>query len=517
MLIYRQEESFESYLFMAINQLKAGAFLSYISIGLNNIVGLLYTPYMLRMLGQNEYGLYSLVASVVAYLTVLDLGFANAIVRYTAKFRAEGKVREQYEMFGMFLILYSCIGVIAFLIGLGIYFNIDRLFETSMTTEDLGKIQTMMLLMCFNLAFTFPMSIWGAIIIAYENFVFQKLVNIVRIVLNPLVMVMLLSMGYKAIAMVVVITLFNVLTLSVNAWYCFYRINIKVCFGHFHWGFLREISTYSLWIFLDAIVSQFYSNVGQIVLGIYRGASAVAIYALAIQLKSLFTSFSTALNSVLLPKVTQLATREGTDQDISDLFIRVSRLQYFVISFILVGFIIFGKEFIILWGGEGYVQTYYITLIIMIPFSFDLISNVGITVLQAKNRLKYRSAPMFLGSLIGLMLTFPFTRYFGIYGCACAISISIFVSNVLASNYAFYKYGKIDIVKYWKTIFFMLWIPVIVVALGYYLKSYICINSIKKLLLGIFLFSLAYLPLVFLINMNREEKEKILSVIKNRI
>lgn len=182
---------------MAINQLKAGAFLSYVSIGLNNIVGLLYTPYMLRMLGQNEYGLYSLVASVVAYLTVLDLGFANAIIRYTAKFRAEGKVREQYEMFGMFLILYSCIGVIAFLFGLGVYFNVDRLFDTSMTVEDLGKIKTMMLLMCFNLGFTFPMSIWGAIITAYENFVFQKLVNIFRIVLNPLVMVVLLSMGYK--------------------------------------------------------------------------------------------------------------------------------------------------------------------------------------------------------------------------------------------------------------------------------------------------------------------------------
>ena len=60
---------------MAINQLKAGAFLSYVSIGLNNIVGLLYTPFMLRMMGQSEYGLYSLVASVVAYLTVLDLGF----------------------------------------------------------------------------------------------------------------------------------------------------------------------------------------------------------------------------------------------------------------------------------------------------------------------------------------------------------------------------------------------------------------------------------------------------------
>ena len=170
---------------MPINQLKAGAILSYVSIGLNNIVGLLYTPFMLRMLGQNEYGLYSLVASVVSYLTVLDLGFANAIVRYTAKFRAEGKIREQYELFGMFLILYTGIGIIAFLLGLGIYFNVDRLFDAAMTTEDLEKIRVMMLLMCFNLAFTFPMSIWGAIITAYENFVFQKLVNIARIVLNP--------------------------------------------------------------------------------------------------------------------------------------------------------------------------------------------------------------------------------------------------------------------------------------------------------------------------------------------
>lgn len=88
---------------MPINQLKAGAVLSYVAIGLNNIVGLLYTPYMLRMLGQNEYGLYSLVASVVAYLTVLDLGFANAIVRYTAKFGRRIKYKSNMRCLGCFL------------------------------------------------------------------------------------------------------------------------------------------------------------------------------------------------------------------------------------------------------------------------------------------------------------------------------------------------------------------------------------------------------------------------------
>jgi len=502
---------------MAINQLKAGAFLSYVSIGLNNIVGLLYTPYMLRMLGQNEYGLYSLVASVVAYLTVLDLGFANAIIRYTAKFRAEGKVREQYEMFGMFLILYSCIGVIAFLFGLGVYFNVDRLFDTSMTVEDLGKIKTMMLLMCFNLGFTFPMSIWGAIITAYENFVFQKLVNIFRIVLNPLVMVVLLSMGYKAIAMVVVITLFNLLTLSVNAWYCFYRIRVKVCFGHFHWGFLREISIYSLWIFLDAIVSRFYSSVGQIVLGVYRGASAVAIYALAIQLKSLFTSFSTALNSVLLPKVTALVTKGGSDKEISDLFIRVGRLQYFVISFILLVFIIFGKEFVTIWGGANYTQTYYISLIILIPFSFDLISNVGIVILQAKNKLKYRSIPMLVGSLIGLILTVPFTQYFGVYGCAWSISLSILVSNVFASNVVFYNIARIDIIRYWKEIARMSWLPVLVIIIYFCLKAYVDISSIGDFCVGVLLLFVVYQSVNIMVNMNCDEKAVMASILKKCI
>lgn len=203
-----------------MNQLKVGAILSYLLIILNNIIGLLYTPFMLRMMGPNEYGLYSLAASVVAYLTVLDLGFANSIIRYTAKFRVENKQKEQDEMFGMFFILYCCVSLLTLIAGICIYFHVDSLFGEKMTIADMDKIRIMILLMIFNLAFTFPMSIWGSIITAYEKFVFQKLINIVRVILNPLVMVMLLLMGYKAIAMVVVITLFNIITLCINTWYC---------------------------------------------------------------------------------------------------------------------------------------------------------------------------------------------------------------------------------------------------------------------------------------------------------
>ncbi|MEI6060288.1 MAG: oligosaccharide flippase family protein, partial [Bacteroidota bacterium] len=136
---------------MKVNQLKAGAVLSYVILGLSNVVGLLYTPYMLRMMGQSEFGLYSLVGSVVAYLTILDLGFGNAIIRYTAKFRAEGKTDEQYSMFGMFIVLYSFIALLALAAGLALYFNVEAIFGNAMSADELGKARILMLLMVFNL------------------------------------------------------------------------------------------------------------------------------------------------------------------------------------------------------------------------------------------------------------------------------------------------------------------------------------------------------------------------------
>ena len=203
-----------------MNQLKAGAALNYAVIILNTLVGLLYTPYMLRMMGQSEYGLYALVASVISYLTILDLGLGNAVVRYTAKFRAEGKLTEQYEMFGMFFILYLVIGAIALAAGSVLYCNVDTIFGDTMTALELDKARIMMLLLVFNLAFTFPMSVFGSIINAYERFIFPRVLNIIRIVLNTAVMICLLHMGYKAIAMVVVQTTFNVSTLILNYIYC---------------------------------------------------------------------------------------------------------------------------------------------------------------------------------------------------------------------------------------------------------------------------------------------------------
>ena len=499
-----------------MNQLKAGAALNYVSICLNMVVGLIYTPYMLRMLGQSEYGLYSLAASIIAYLTVLDLGFGNAIVRYTAKFRAEGKQREQEEMFGMFFILYIGIGIIAMVVGSVLSLNVEHLFSRSMTENEVERTRIMLWLMTFNLAITFPMSIWGSIMTAYERFVFQRLVSIIRSVLNPVVMVLLLVIGYKAVAMVVVTTLFNVATLLINWWYCKYKLDIKIRFAKFKWSFLKEVSVYSFWIFLNAIMDRIYWSTGQFILGIYRGAVAIAVYAVSIQLQGMYMMFSTAVSSVFLPKVTAMVAKGNNEKEISKLFIRTGRLQYIVMAFILSAFIVFGKSFIYLWAGEGYEDVYYLCLMFFIPLTVPLIQNLGITILQARNQMKFRSLLYIYIAFASLILSIILAKPFGAYGCAFATAFALLLGQVIIMNVYYQRGQHLDIVRFWKEIGKMSIVPIIFIIVGLFITNsslFTSVSIVKFVGTGL-LFTIAYCTAFWLFSMCKEEKNLFLMPIE---
>lgn len=496
-----------------MNQLKAGAILNYVIIILSTLVGLLYTPYMLRTMGQSEYGLYSLVASVISYLTILDLGFGNAIVRYTSKYRAEGKMKEQNEMFGMFLILYFCISVVALIAGIILFLNVDAMFGDTMTVSELGKARIMMLILIFNLAITFPMSIFGSIMTAYERFVFPKVISIVRIVLNTAIMIALLTMGYRAIAMVIVHTIFNIITLLINYIYCKKKLCIQIRFGKFKWGFLKEVAIYSFWIFLNVIMDKIYWSTGQFVLGIVSGTVAISVFAVAILLQGMYMQFSTAISSVFLPKVTGMVTINSSYEQISDLFIRTGRIQNIVMSLVLCGFIIFGRQFIELWAGTGYEDAYPITLLFFVSLYIPLIQNLGITILQARNQMKFRSF-LYVGiAILALALQFIFARIWGGIGCAAAIAGALFLGQGLIMNIYYQKVQKLDIVKFWCEILKMDIIPILLTIASVILLSNFSLDSWLKLMAAIGVFLLVYLPLFFFISMNERERDLLLPML----
>ena len=499
---------------MANNQLKAGAFLNYIILGLNALVGIAYTPFMLRMMGKSEYGLYALAASVIAYLSMLDLGFGNAVIRYTAKFRAEGKEEEQYSMFGMFTVLYSVIGIVALLAGCILYFNLESLFGQTLTPMELERSKTIVLLMACNLALTFPLSIYGAIITAYEDFIFLRVVQILRILLNTGVMIVLLTHGYRAVAMVVVQTIFNISTLLLNAFYCRHHIKIKIIFGKIDKQLLKEIAIYSFWIFLNAIMDRIYWSTGQFVLGAVVGTAAVAVFAVAIQLQGMYMMFSTAIVGVFLPRVTAMVTKSNNSKELSSLFIRTGRIQYVVMAYILSGFIIFGRQFIHFWAGAGYDDAYVITLLFFIPLTVPLIQNLGITILQARNQMRFRSEVYVVIALVSLCFQIPLAKYYGGIGCAAAIAGALTLGQILVMNVYYHKKQGLDILGFWKEISKMSLVPICICLLSLLVSVYFPIDNLLKLIFGVVCFSIIYIPLFIKFSMNNYERNLMFSPLK---
>ncbi len=489
------------------NQIKIGSILSYVVIILNILVGLIYTPIMLRIMGQSEYGTYSLISSIIGYLTILDLGFGNAIIIYTSRYRVKNQYEEQAKLNGMFLIIYSIIGIVAGILGTILYANIDNMFANTMTTLELQKAKIMTIILIINLIFTFPLSIFGSIITAYEKFIFSKVVNILRIILMPCIMLPLLYMGYRSVAMTVVATVLNISFLIINLIYCLRVIKINFTFGKFDTKLLKEIFGYSFFIFLAIIVDKINLNIDQFILGSVVGTIEVAIYTVAAQIQTIYISLSTAINGVLLPKITMLVENKESDEKISDIFIQTGRLQYIIMALITTGFIIFGHEFIRIWAGEGYDKSYWTELILMIPAIVPLIQNVGINILQAKNMHKFRTVVYFFIAIANLFISIPLAKRFGSVGSAIGTSIACLLGQWIIMNIYYYKKANIDIPRFWKNIFKMS-IPIIIIFIPTLLINNMHMSS-NLIVVGlkILLYTIIYSILLWFFALNDYEKD----------
>ena len=443
------------------NERKRGAILSYLSIILSTVVQLVYTPLLIRMLGQSEYGLYSLVSSVIGYLTVLDLGFGNAIVVFTAKYRANKEYAKEKKLHGMFLVIFCIIGLIAGLLGLLLYFNVPLLFGKIMTDIELHKAKIMMLILSFNLAVTFPFSIYSSIITAYEKFTFQKVMSILNTLLKPVLMIPLLFLGYKSITMTVVITVVNIIVLLSNYFYCKKKLGVNIKFMGFDKKIFKTIFNYSFFIFLGVIVDKVNWSVDQFVLGAVSGTIAVSLYSVASQINTLFVNLSSAMSGVLLPKMSKMIAKKASDKEMTNEFIKVGRIQYLIIFLMASGFILFGKEFIMAWAGKDFVISYYIAVILILPLCVPLIQNLGISIMQAKNMHKFRSILLALIAVANIFISIPLAKAYGGIGSAIGTSLSLIIGNIIILNIYYHKKVGINVIEFWKSIIKMT-IPMII-------------------------------------------------------
>ena len=488
-------------------QRKMGAVLSYFSIAVNTVIQLLYTPLLVRMLGQSDYGLFSLVSSIIGYLTVLDLGFGNAIIVYTAKYRTQERFDELRKLHGMFKVVFYVIGVFSGLLGLVLYFNVESFFVKSMTDVEVQKMKIMMLILTFNLVVTFSFSLYNSIISAYEKFIYQKALAILNSILKPILMIPLLFLGFKSIALCVVITLVNIVVLISNYIYCRYNLKLEVRYQGFDFKLFKKIFGYSVWIFLAVIVDKVNWSVDNFILGAVSGTVAVSIYSIAATLNQLFINLSTAISGVLLPKMSKMIANNASSNQLTDEMIKVGRIQNYVIFLMCSGLILFGKQFINLWVGDGFEESYYVALLLIVPVCFPLIQNIGLSIMQAMNKYKFKSVSTSIMAVFNVIISVILAKKLGAIGAAIGSSIALVVCNIFIINIYYYKELKLDVIRFWRDIFKQVvpfTIPIILILL---VMRILVLNSWISLIIYGCIYTLMYICVSYLCSMNKYEKD----------
>lgn len=496
-----------------MNQRKIGVIFSYLTLAFNIIIGLIYTPFMILKLGDGQYGIFALANSLISFVTLLDLGFGQTLVRYISRTRVTGDKKEEHRLNGFFLKLYLIISVIALIIGIGIVILYPQLATKTFTGEEIRLFRIVFLILLINVSISFPMSVFSATLNAYEKFFVLKLANFVMNVFKYLVLFLLLVFGYKLVAIAVVILISSLIMQCIYGVYSVRKIGIKFDFSKMETSLTREILHFSFFIFLNLIIDFLYSNTDKLILGAVVGTVSVSVYSIGIYFSQYFTELSCAMSGVFLPKIMELYQKDDR-KGISDLFNKVGRLQMALLFLVLGGYVCLGREFINLWVGSTYKDSYLIGIIIMLPSIVPLTQNIGITIIRAMNIHKYRSYMYIVIAIINVAISIPLAMKYGGIGSAIGTSIATFLGQIFFMNWFYARKVQVDIREYWNNFvrFCLMTVFVMAVVLG--IKILIPVNSWSLFLLMIFLFSFIYVVIYWLMVANKYEKELLLNMLR---
>ena len=178
---------------------KTGVLLSYILMIFEVLSTLLLTPFIIRTLGQAEYGVYKLAAAINAYLLLLDLGVGNAVTRYIAKYRVNKQKDQERKFLGVALLFYILIAIIAVLLGVVIVIIFPKAFAKGLSETEIVLGQRLLSITMINSAFVLGTTAYNNVIIAYERFDISKGASIIQVVFRMLLTYIALKMGAGSI------------------------------------------------------------------------------------------------------------------------------------------------------------------------------------------------------------------------------------------------------------------------------------------------------------------------------
>jgi O-antigen/teichoic acid export membrane protein len=414
----------------AATNLIAGTVTKYLVLVLNIGVGVVLMPFTVRHLGQTDYGLWMLVASLTTYFQLLDLGYGNGVVRHLVEADRRGDAADVNRIASTFVCVYAAIAVVACaVIAIMVGFVVPRFPHLS--PPQVRVAQWLLAILGTRVAIGFPLTVFGAVTNARQGFVLNNVVASATVVANALCTYAVLQSGGGLVTLVASTTAINIAGYAGYAWTA-YRVMPELhirpsAFSASRW---RDVTSFSLYLFVINIAGQISFNIDNVVIGAFLGPGSVAVYTIALRLAEYQRRLCDQFSGMLFP-VAMAFGADGDRDALKRTLVEGNRIAMTLVAGASVCLIGFSGPLIVDWMGPAFASS-------VAPFDILAIAGVIVVsqaassnVLIAVGRHRIVTGIWIAEAAVNLLVSVVLVRRIGLVGVAIGTLVPLVVGHFM--------------------------------------------------------------------------------------
>lgn len=420
----------------------------------NMICGLFLSSYLLRMLGDTEYGIYQTISSFANCLVMLEFGTGTVLTKNIVLCRSRNASKEEIDrnistVWTITLILSSLISVVA----VGLYLGIDCIYANSMTFEQITYAKQIYIVTLVYLLSSFMFQTARSTALGFENYTFSSKINLIRVILRTSLMTALIFFARSAIYIALIDACISIALLIYTLFFCKVKLNVTFRFSYFEATVFRVSIGLCVALFIQSIVNQINTNVDKFLIGAFMNPEMVSLYGVGMYVFSVFSSLTSVPITMFAPQIIGEVGAHGLQARLHEKILQATKIVTLIGGSVFFGFITVGRPFIEIVYGEQYLSAWLIAVILMTSAFLNMITGVLINVLDALNKRMFRSLVILVTTALNVILTVWWLPIYGIVGAAAATALCTAIGQVVVMGVYYTLKLKIRVLDlYWQAI-----------------------------------------------------------------
>ncbi len=386
------------------------------------IIAFFLSPFLVHTLGDTRYGIWTIVAALSGYMSLLDLGIASALTRYVAQYHHKNDALKINEIINSSLFLFLAIAFAIMALSPLVAYGMVNMLSFDIQMVDI--VSTLVIIVSFDVSIFVIAGIFRGAFGGFQRFDIINIARISSMLYKSLAFYLFLSEDYGLLAMGYISISANLLTVLFYYW----RIKKSYSFIQFNYKFINKnnisiVFHYSKFVFIAMLAQQFLYYSSSFVISYYISVAAVTYYTIPWTLSEYVKQLCIAISRTYTPAFSELESADN-HAGIYHHYILGTKIVLIISNLLCIGILILGYAFISIWMGEKYAEVASPLLpIMLITLYFFTPQLISYALLKSLNKHQQYSNMSILVSVLSLILSIILAQTHGLTGVALGSAI----------------------------------------------------------------------------------------------